>query len=442
MSACSPSQSPPRVYVDLDRVLLPSGLTLECLVAAVRQRPAVLFLMAAWALRGPAFLKARLARDAKLDAASLPYRAGALAGLRREAESGVALGLVTSADETAARAVADHLEIFSDVVSSRESAGLRAGRKESALARKVAPASYEYRTERREAPPAAEIVKLLRPYQWLKNTLVFAPFLLAHHIRSTHAWIMALVAFAAISLCASGGYIVNDMLDRRQDRLHPRRRARPLASGAVSLGWGIGVLCAALAAAAGCALFLPWQCSIVLLWYVAAANFYSIVAKERVMADVIILALLYTTRLVLGAEATGNIVSAWLASFSVMLFVSLALCKRVAELLTWKSIRHANAPGRNYSAGDIPVLEMMAASSGFLACLIMVLYLQSADVLRLYRRPEYLWVGVVGLLYWLGRLMIYTHRGECPDDPLLFAVQDRTTLIVLAIAAIFVLLAV
>ena len=79
----------------------------------------------------------------------------------------------------------------------------------------------------------------------------------------------------------------------------------------------------------------------------------------------------------------------------------------------------------------------MAVASGFVACLIMVLYIQSPEILRLYRRPEYLWLGVVALLYWLGRLFVYAHRGECPEDPLLFVLQDRTTFVVLVIAGAF-----
>jgi len=135
-------------------------------------------------------------------------------------------------------------------------------------------------------------------------------------------------------------------------------------------------------------------------------------------------------------------VSHWLLAFALTLFLSLALTKRVSELMAWQSVALDHAPGRCYRAGDAPVLEAMAVASGFLACLIMVLYIQSPEILRLYRRPEFLWVGVAALLYWLGRLFVYAHRGECPDDPLFFALQDRTTLIVLMTAGGLALFAV
>jgi 4-hydroxybenzoate polyprenyltransferase len=286
------------------------------------------------------------------------------------------------------------------------------------------------------------ILDLLRPRQWLKNTLIFLPFLLAHDLRSVDRWISACLAFVAFSAAASASYVVNDILDRPQDRLHPRRRSRPLASGAVSLATALFLPVPLLAIAAVCSVLLPWQCAVVLAGYLAAAMFYSLAAKERLMADVVVLALLYTSRLIYGSFATSNVVSPWLAGFSVTLFLSLALCKRVSELLVWRSVDRANALGRGYEVEDIPILEMMAVASGFLACLIMTLYIQSPEIVVLYRRPHLLWGAIVGLLYWLGRLFLYTHRGRCPDDPLLFAVQDRTTLAVLAVAGVFVLLAV
>jgi 4-hydroxybenzoate polyprenyltransferase len=289
---------------------------------------------------------------------------------------------------------------------------------------------------------AADLLHALRPQQWLKNALVFLPFLLSHHIRSLHAWGNAWLAFAAFSLCASCGYIVNDIRDRHQDRLHPVRKLRPIAAGNVPVGHALSLLPPLLLLAGLCVAFLPWQSGVVLAGYLGATVFYSAVAKGRLMADVIVLALLYTSRLFVGSFATGNVVSTWLAGFSVTLFLSIALCKRVSELIRWRNRQVENAPGRRYQTDDIPVLEMMAVSSGFLACLIMMLYVQSTEILALYRHPQYLWVGVIGLLYWLGRLIIWTHRGKCPDDPLFFAVQDKTTLLVLFVASVFAVLAI
>jgi 4-hydroxybenzoate polyprenyltransferase len=290
-------------------------------------------------------------------------------------------------------------------------------------------------------PPAAAVIRLLRPYQWLKNTLVFLPFLLAHEYRDFSRWSRALMAFAVFSLVASAGYILNDVLDRRADRLHPRRRFRPVASGDVSPGWAMAILIPLLAGAAALCLFLPPACALVAGGYLALAAAYSWKLKHALMADVIILGLLYTCRLFMGAAATADTVSTWLAAFSICFFLSLALCKRVSELLAWQGVNKDHAPGRRYHSQDIPALEMMAAASGFLSCLVAVFYVQSTDILRLYRHPQFLWGGVIALLYWIGRLILYTHRGQCPDDPLFFVLQDRTSLVIFVLVLVLVTLA-
>jgi 4-hydroxybenzoate polyprenyltransferase len=291
-------------------------------------------------------------------------------------------------------------------------------------------------------PSLGAVTRALRPYQWLKNTLVFLPFLLAHEIASAEKWARALLMFAAFSLCASAAYVINDILDRGQDRRHPRRSLRPIASGELPLRAAVWLPAPLVAAAALCCVFLPPSCAAALAAYLGLTAVYSGAAKKLVMADVLLLAGLYLLRLMAGSLATGNVVSRWLLAFALTLFLSLALSKRVSELMTWRAASLDHAPGRGYRATDAPVLEAMAVASGFLACLIMVLYIQSPEILRLYSRPEYLWCGVVALLYWLGRLFIYAHRGECPDDPLFFALQDKTTLVVLAASAALAVFAV
>jgi 4-hydroxybenzoate polyprenyltransferase len=385
-------------------------------VEALRRNPLIVCLLPIWRMRGKTFLCDRLAAAARLDVAALPYDAAELNALRRSQADGARVVLVSDVAPALTRDVARHLGIEEFEVGPGVASRPR-----------VRP---------------GWIFRSLRPYQWLKNTLVFVPFVLAHELDQPAKWISAALLFFAFSCCASACYVVNDILDRTQDRLHPRRRNRPIASGEAPLGTALWLPFPLLGLAALCCAFLPPACAAAVAAYFAMATFYSTVAKDLVMADVLLLALLYLLRLLAGSLATGNVVSHWLLAFAVALFLSLALAKRVSELIAWRAIAHDAAPGRKYRAGDVPVLEMMSVASGFLACLIMVMYIQSPEILRLYRRPDYLWVGVVALLYWLGRLFIYSHRGECPDDPLLFAVQDKTTLGVMAVAAAFALAAV
>jgi 4-hydroxybenzoate polyprenyltransferase len=405
-----------RLLVELDSLLAGSSLAAECLVEALRRRPLIVLRLPFWAMRGRSFVSRRLSQYAELDVAALPYRAEALDDLQRSAKNGARLVLVSSGDRALAWKIAQHLGI-EEVEEGR-------------------------RSQARPGGSIGWILRALRPYQWLKNALVFVPFLLSHELASAAKWVSATLLFLAFSMCASAGYVVNDILDRRQDRLHPRRRLRPIASGEAPLVRAVWLPLPLVGLAGLCCAFLPPACGLALAAYLVMTMFYSAVVKNLVVADVLLLALLYLLRLLAGSIATANVVSHWLLAFALSLFLSLALCKRVSELRVWRSIEHEGATGRKYLAEDVPVLEMMAVASGFLACLIMVLYIQSPEILRLYRRPECLWVGVVALLYWLGRLFIYSHRGECPDDPLLFVVQDKTTLAVLAVAGTFALLAV
>jgi 4-hydroxybenzoate polyprenyltransferase len=413
--------NPRRLAVDPDSLLAGSSLALECFIDAVRRQPWIAVRAAAWAARGRDHLRRELARRSEVDVAELPYHAETLDELRREAGQGTRLVLGANGETAVTRRMAAHLGMFD-----------QAGAAEEVWTPKASAAGVR----------ARDLVRTLRPYQWLKNTLVFLPFLLAHELGSPEKWTAALLMFAAFSLCASAGYVVNDILDRGQDRRHPRRSRRPIASGAIPLKVAFWLPLPLTALAAVCCVFLPPACSLALAIYLTLTVVYSAAAKKLVMADVMLLAGLYLLRLMAGSLATGNTVSQWLLAFALTLFLSLALSKRVSELIAWRAIARDHAPGRSYRAEDAPVLETMAVASGFLACLIMVLYIQSPEILRLYRRPGYLWVGVVALLYWLGRLFVYVHRGECPDDPLFFALQDRTTLAVMVAAAALAVFAV
>ena len=408
-----------RVWVNADSLLVGSTVYLECFLQAVRRRPwmVVRGFSAAWG-------REEFYRDlgADIDVSKLPYRADAIELLRNVANDGVRVILVVEGAGGLARKIAEHLGLFTGC-----------GAAEGVWT--VPPSAAA-------GASAKTLIHALRPHQCVKNTLVFLPFLLAHEVRSTDKWAAALLMFAAFCLCASAGYVLNDIIDRGRDRQHPTRSRRPIASGALPLSTALWLPLPLTALAALCCAFLPPPCSLVLVAYLALTTLYWVAAKTLVMADVIVLAGLYLLRLLAGSLATGNTVSHWLLAFALALFLSLALSKRVSELIAWGSVARDHAPGRGYRAEDTPVLEMMAVASGFLACLIMVFYIQSPEILRLYRRPEYLWVGVVALLYWLGRLFIYAHRGQSPEDPLFFALQDKTTFGILLTAAALAFLAV
>ncbi len=288
--------------------------------------------------------------------------------------------------------------------------------------------------------PLPATLRAIRPHQWAKNLLVFLP-LVAGHKFSAEALLLAFNAFVAFSLCASSVYVTNDLADIAHDRAHPRKRLRPFASGALSVPYGYALAAVLLACSVAFALTAPAGFMWVLGAYYALTLTYSFGLKRKLMVDVVVLACLYGVRIVAGGAAVDVPLSEWLIAFCLFLFLSLALIKRSAELVGLPNDEHTRAaPGRGYRRGDLPVVQIMAAVSGFVAVLVLALYLASPQVARLYKEPMFLWGLCILLVCWLGRAFILTARGEMHDDPLIFAMRDPMSLVAVpAAGALFAL---
>lgn len=283
---------------------------------------------------------------------------------------------------------------------------------------------------------ALAVVRLLRPHQWAKNLLVFAPVVGAHRLRDRSALAATVASFVAFSLAASSAYVFNDALDVKADRAHPTKRARPFASGALPLwaAWIVSPLAAVLALLL--ALRLPSSFGALLAVYGAATIAYSLGLKRKLIVDVLLLAGLYTIRIFGGSMASGIPVSEWLAGFSMFFFLSLAFLKRASELHD----APGGLPGRGYLPEDREAVLAMGTSAGYLSTLVLALYVSSHEIHRLYPHPEWLW-GLCPLnLYWLSSLWVQARRGKVREDPLLFALRYRATWAVAAAAAALVVM--
>lgn len=291
------------------------------------------------------------------------------------------------------------------------------------------------------ASRVAPLARALRAHQWVKNLLVFVPLLMAHRVFEWELLLRCALAFGAWSLCASGGYLFNDLLDADADRRHPYKRRRPVAAGTLSRGaaaWAAALLLAAGLAAAFA--WLPPSFGLMLLLYLALTVAYTVFLKRLVVVDVLVLAGLYTLRVLAGGHAAAVEVSPWLLAFSMFLFLSLAFVKRYTEL---------RAPGhdtgtnrRGYTAGDTDLLKSFGTTSGYLSVLVLALYInQSREVTHLYRRPEALWLIGPCLLYWLTRVWLLAHRGRLHDDPVVFTVKDPASYAVGAAVALLIIVA-
>lgn len=453
------------LVVDLDGTLIKSDLLVESFFALLAAAP-LRGMAASFSLgRGRAQLKARIAAEAVIDLTNLPFNDELIAYLRAEKAKGRALFLATASHEKYAKAIAAHLGIFDGVFASDGVLNLKGAAKAGLLCKTFGRGNFDYagndtvdlaiwdaaggvivvgasgrliQTVQRRFPDATVIAprttglkdyaQALRLHQWLKNLLIFVPAFTAHHFDGA-TMVACLIAFLSFSLCASSVYLLNDLLDLRNDRDHPTKRRRPFASGQISLLHGIAMFPAILLLSLGIGLLLPWRFPVALAVYYALTLSYSIYLKRQVIIDVVALASLYGMRLVGGAAAVSVPLSPWILTFAIFIFLSLALVKRWTELVERIGLGKGEIIGRGYRLSDLPVLQTMATSSGYVAVLIFGLYINSPIVSELYTTPMTLWAIPLILLYWISRIMILTHRGEMHDDPVLFAAKDHVSLV-------------
>jgi 4-hydroxybenzoate polyprenyltransferase len=273
---------------------------------------------------------------------------------------------------------------------------------------------------------ALDSLRALRPHQWTKNLLVFVPLALTpQELFDPSKQLAALWAFLAFSLVASAGYLVNDLLDLEADRAHPAKRNRPLASGALPVAWGLGLAALLTLSGFGLALALtPPRFVAMLGLYGVMTLAYSAFLKRQLLLDVIVLAALYTLRVIAGAAAVVIDLTPWLLAFSLFIFLSLAFAKRYSELRLLATRNETHARGRAYQVDDLDLVAMLGSTSGYLSVLVLCLYINSEVVRDLYRTVDALWFLCPILLYWISRIWLLAKRGELPGDPVSFAVRD------------------
>lgn len=277
----------------------------------------------------------------------------------------------------------------------------------------------------------------LRPHQWLKNFLIFIPFLAAHQIDEATIK-TAFIMFFSFSFMASSVYIFNDIIDLKADKLHPRKRNRVFASGRISLQNGkifaiILALTSLLIASKINKTFL-----LILLFYFAISSLYSLIIKKIIILDICTLAILYTIRIISGGIVMEINLSVWLLAFSLFFFFSLASIKRQAELIDLTKRGKLKSLNRGYRTTDLPVISMSALGAGYISVLIMAFYVNSPEVIKLYSQPQALWGICIILLFWLTKISLITQRGEMYYDPIVFAVKDFISQICFILIIIFI----
>ena len=433
-----PSESAPSLpplVVELEGVLARTDTLHEGLLRLLKHQPHLALAAVGWGMRGGGLLRAEVARHEALDVTRLPYDEALLTRLAEERARGRRLVLATRADRRVAEAVAGHLGLFEVVLASDDTGVLSGARREARLKEALGGGWEEARPGPARSLPRA-MFKALRVHQWAKNVLVFVPVLAAHKGLDAALLLRALLGFVAFSLCASSVYVLNDMLDLDSDRKHPTKRRRPFASGDLPVRVGpwlaLGLLGAGAAVATAT---LPAEFLALLGTYYAVTLGYSFYFKQVMMLDVLLLAGLYTVRILGGSLAVGVPTSSWLFTFSMFLFLSLALVKRLSEVRRLRQTQETVAPGRGYVAGDYEQLGALGVTSGYLSVLVLALYITSREVTVLYAHPERLWLLCPVMMYWVGRVWLLAHRGEVNEDPLIFALKDGVSYAVGLLAA-------
>lgn len=455
--------------VDLDGTLLDSDLLVESGVAFILANPLhALELLGCLVFGGKVGLKARIANEVSLDVASLPYNKSVLAVIEAEKAKGRQIILVTASHVSYARSIAEHLQIF-DRVLGTEDVNLSSHRKAQRLIAEYGDKGFDYMGNASVDLPVwkharkawvvnaskavvrqAEIqgnvekvintrgnvlrswAKALRFHQWMKNLLVFSPLLAAHQVGNFDLLLQGAFAFLVFGLCASSVYVLNDLIDLSDDRYHPTKRNRPFASGRLSAVAGLAVaLLLLFAAFGGAAWLLPWKFTAILGCYYMLTLAYSLALKRVMMVDVIVLGMLYTIRIVAGAFAFGHDLTFWVLAFSMFIFLSLALVKRYAELIdARRKGNEVKTRGRGYFPADLEMLSSLGAASGYLSVMVLALYIQDIKTVSMYQHPELIWLSCPLLLFWISRIWMLTHRGQMHDDPVLFAIKDKVSILV------------
>ncbi len=467
------------LVVDLDGTLLKVDTLFELFVRGAFTVP-LQTVSALLALnKGIAPFKRRLSEIAELDVESLPVRDDLLEYLNEQAASGRELHLATAADQSIADAVGARFPIFKTVQGTTPDENLKGPNKAARLVRQF-PEGFVYAGDshadlpvwtaakaavvvsadpsfcnavRNGSAPIERIfsdkirrrsawIRASRPHQWAKNLIVLVPLALGWRDVTLAGLAAALAMMGLLCLVASLTYLVNDMSDLASDRTHWSKRRRPFASGAIPVRDGLVVVGVALPLACLAALVIAPLAGVCLLFYVVITLGYSFGWKRIPLFDTFIIAALFTVRILIGIAAARLTPSAWLLTFSMFFFFSLALAKRHTEILRAAEHDLKTLAGRGYLVGDQSLTLAFGSAAAMAAILIVVIYLVEEVFAReIYTTPQWLWVAPIAIFLFCCRIWALSHRGRMTDDPVAFALRDRVSLALGTVVALAILLA-
>lgn len=458
--------------MDLDGTLIKADLLEEAVFLYLKSKPWGVFRLLRSLARSRVRLKNFLVNNVDLKVELLPYNQKVLERIALAKEAGHQVVLASASPLGFVKAVAEHLGIFDKVIATEDSnlkgleklAGLKALYPNSEITylgdsnsdipvwkglgkAYLVNASRITKNRLLFAEIPYEIVddsqklslrlirKSFRYHQWAKNFLIFLPLILSH-AHQDDLWKVSILAFVSFSFAASSIYIINDLFDLEADRRHKKKKERPFASGALSISQGIILFGITTSVSILLAILINPGFLLCLFVYFLANLAYTLRLKQIHSLDIIMLAGMYTIRIMAGSETTGIEVSQWLLGFSTFLFFGLAALKRFVEVSALQP--HQKAAGRGYVAEDKMVLAALGGGSSLMACLVLALYFTSPAVGELYTKPDLLWLILPIHMYWVSSIWILASRGKIDDDPVLHTIKSRSTYILAAIVGLVV----
>lgn len=476
MDSASVSGPDKVLAVDLDRTLIKTDMLEEAVFMYLKKRPWALFNVIFALLKGRVHLKNFLASAVTINPQLLPYNEKVLDRIKSARENGYHVVLVSASHASFVKPIADHVGLFDHFIGTKDK-NIKGSAKLDTLKSLYPKAKIEYLGDSsadivlwkgfgtahtvnasrssiaslKSANIPVEVIddtrklnlkiirKSLRAHQWVKNFLVLLPLLLAHAWQQD-LWTVSLLAFVSFSFTASSIYILNDLFDLEADRAHKKKRLRPFASGDLSISQGVILYALVSILAIVFALLINVGFLTCLLIYFIANLTYTLRLKQVHSLDIIMLAGMYTIRIMAGSQATGIEVSEWLIGFSTFLFYGLAALKRYVEVSSLGAAQ--KAAGRGYIGDDKFTLAALGCASSLMACLVLALYFNSTAVLDLYRNPKLLWLILPLHLYWVSSVWILASRGKIDDDPVLHTIKSKSTYVLAALAGIVIYFAV
>lgn len=468
------------LVVDLDGTLIYTDLFHEGIISLLKKNLLFLFICFAWLFKGRVYLKNKIFANIQISYKLLPYNIELLEFLKTESEKGRKIVLATASLKSQANEIGELYPIFEEIYGTDNSINLKGSNKEELLVKQFGKGKFDYignsqsdlkifascrysylvnpsnlllkKTKKisvlknvwkHNKESWITYIKAIRAYQWVKNLLIFVPLITSHSFNSLNLIIQDLKAFVSFSMIASAGYLINDLLDLNSDRSHPTKRYRPLASGELRIVSATILLFIFLTGgfyiASGIGLLFV---AILLLYFITSIT-YSLFIKRIALYDVFVLALLYSLRIFAGGVVIDVSLSFWLIAFSTFIFLSLAFIKRYSELIQIDNNESSlKSRGRQYSLVDLNLLQIMGIVSGFMSAIVFSLYINSSEVVKLYKNPNLLWGMSLLFLFWISRMWLITVRGNMTDDPIIFAIKDKTSYFIFLLLGLIIAMAI